>query len=318
VTPVKRQRRITLIPESQAQGRIFEIYQEIKAALGVPHVNLLFQAYGAYPAFLELHWQTMRAVLQTTEFFQFADRLRAEAYTRAHNYFAVPDFCEEVKEMQLTQGARQELAEVVELFHYNNPLLLLIVAAQMQAFDEAPMPQRQSVGPAIHPVFDQKPCSVPEERATERVKRVYDDIKRTLGLNFINSDYRALGRFPDFLEAYWEAMKPALALPIYLEHKRKLKESAFSLAVELPSGPQLSIQQMQEAGLEEQEITDIVRITGQFIDLISGLILNVCFAKIGLEGGTRGDHGSHEKKTVWEPIQEKANSSSNGSPKRAA
>ena len=318
MTPVKRQRRITLIPESQAQGRVFEIYREIKAALGVPHVNLLFQAYGAYPSFLELHWQTIRPVLQTTEFFQYADRLRAEAYTRAHNYFAVPDFCEEVKEMQLTPGARQELTGVVELFHYNNPLLLMVVAAQMQAFDEAPMPQRQSVGPAIHPVFDQKPCSVPEERATERVKRVYDDIKRTLGLNFINSDYRAFGRFPDFLEAYWEAMKPALALPIYSEHKRKLKESAFSLAAELPSAPQLSIQQMQESGLEEQVITDIVRITGQFIDLISGLILNVCFAKIGLEGGTRGDHGSHEKKSAWEPIQEKASSSRDGGPKRAA
>jgi hypothetical protein len=318
VTPVKRQRRITLVPESQAQGRVLEIYQEIKASLGIPHVNLLFQAYGAYPRFLELHWQAMRPALRTAEFFQFADRLRAEAYTRAHNYFAVPDFCEEVKEMQLTQGARQELTEIVELFHYNNPLLLLIVAAQMQAFDEAPVVQRQSSGPAVHPVFEQKPCSVPEERATERVKRVYEDIKRTLGLNFINSDYRAFGRFPDFLEAYWEAMKPALALPIYSEHKRKLKESAFNLATELPFAPQLSIQQMQEAGLQEQEITDIVRITEQFLDLISGLILNVCFAKIGLEGGTSGEHGSHEKKTVWEPIQEKPSSTGNGTPKRAA
>jgi len=318
VTPVKRQRRIVLVPESEAQGRVLEIYQEIKAALGIPQVNLLFQAYGAYPKFLELHWQAIKPILGTAEFFQFAERLRGEAYTRAHNYFAVPDFCEEVKEMQLTQGARQELTEIVELFHYNNPLLLLIVTAQMHAFDEAPLVQRQSSGPAVHPVFTQKPCSVPEERASERVKRVYEDIKRTLRLNFINSDYRALGRFPDFLEAYWEAMKPALALPIYSEHKRRLRESAFSLVAELPFTPQLNIQQMQDAGLEEQEITDIVRITEQFIDLISGLILNVCFAKIGLEGGTRGEHGSHGKKIAWEAIQEKADPASDGSPKRAA
>ena len=317
MTPVKRQRRITLIPESQAQGRVLDIYQDIKTTLGVPHINLLFQAYGAYPVFLELHWKAMKPTLGTVEFFQFADRLRAEAYTRAHNYFAVPDFCEEVKEMQLTQGARQELTEIVELFHYNNPLLLLIVAAQMQALDEAPVAARQSSGPAVHPVFEQKPCSVPEERATERVKRVYEDIKRTLALNFINSDYRAFGRFPDFLDAYWEAMKPALALPIYSEHKRKLKDSALNFATELPLAPQLSIQQMQEAGLEEQEITDIVRITEQFLDLISGLILNVCFAKIGLEGGTRGEHGAHTK-TAWEPIEEKVDSASNGAPKRAA
>ncbi|HEX7962391.1 MAG TPA: halocarboxylic acid dehydrogenase DehI family protein [Terriglobales bacterium] len=316
--PVKRQRRIALVPESAAQGRVLEIYQEIKAALGVPQVNILFQAYGAYPKFLELHWQAIKPTLGTAEFFQFADRLRAEAYTRAHNYFAVPDFCEEVKEMQLSQGARQELTEIVELFHYNNPLLLLIVAAQMHAFDEASVTQRQSSSPATHPVFAHKPCSVPEEHATERVKRVYEDIKRTLGLNFINSDYRALGRFPDFLEAYWEAMKPALALPIYSEHKRRLRESAFGFAAELPFAPQLSIQHMQDAGVEEEQITDIVRLTEQFIDLISGLVLNVCFAKIGLEGGTRGDHGKHEKKTVWEPIEQKADSTPDDTPKRAA
>lgn len=318
MTPVKRQRRIPLVPESEAQGRVFDIYQEIKRALGVPTVNLLFQAFGAYPKFLELHWQAINPTLGTAEFFQFADRLRAEAYTRAHNYFAVPDFCEEVKEMQLSPGARQELTEIVELFHYNNPLLLLIVAAQMHAFDESSVPQRQSSGPAIHPVFAQKPCSVPEEHATERVKRVYEDIKRTLRLNFINTDYRALGRFPDFLEAYWEAMKPALALPIYSEHKRRLRESAFSFAAELPSAPQLSIQQMQDAGVEEEEITDIVRITEQFIDLISGLILNVCFAKIGLEGGTRGTHDIHEKKIGWEPIQQKTDPAPDDTPKRAA
>lgn len=318
MAPVKRQRRIALVPESEAQGQVLEIYQEIKAALGVPSVGLLFQAYGPYPKFLELHWQAIKPMLGTAEFFQFAERLRAEAYTRAHNYFAVPDFCEEIKEMQLTPGARQELTETVELFHYNNPLLLLIVTAQMHAFDDFPVAERQSSGPAVHPEFPQKPCSVPEERATERVKRIYEDIKRTLSLNFINSDYRALGRFPDFLEAYWEAMKPALALPIYSEHKRRLQESAFGFAAELPFAPQLSIQQMQDAGLEEHEITDIVRITEQFIDLISGLILNVCFAKIGLEGGTGAEHGAHEKKMVWEPIHEKAEPAPDDTPKRAA
>src|SRR5436190_10687637 len=156
--PAKKQRRIPLVPEAQAEGRVLEIYREIMAALGIPHVNLLFQAYGAYPKFLEMHWQAIKPMLETAEFFTYADRIRAEAYTRAHNYFAVPDFCEEVQEMQLTTGARQELTQIVELFHYNNPLLLLIVAAQMQAFDEGPVTQKQSSGPAVHPVFEQKPC----------------------------------------------------------------------------------------------------------------------------------------------------------------
>ncbi len=290
--PGKKQRRIILVPESQAEGRVAEIYSEIKTALGVPHVNLLFQAYGAYPKFLEMQWRAVQPMVSTAEFFAAAERLRGEAYTRAHNYFSVPDFCAEVKEKQFSPGARQELAEIVELFHYNNPLLLLIVAALTHAFDEGPAAQKQSSGPADHPVFEHKPVSVPEDTGIERVKKVYDDIKRTLGLSFINSDYRAFGRFPDFLEGYWNAMKPALSSPMYEEHKHRLKESALALTGELPVTPELSIDEMQEAGFHTEEISGIVRMTEQFLELIAGLILNVCFAKIGLEGGTRFERKS--------------------------
>ncbi len=317
--PSKKQRRIVLVPESQAESRVAEIYREIKAALGLPHVNLLFQAYGAYPSFLELQWRAIQPMVRTAEFFNAAERLRAEAYTRAHNYFSVPDFCAEVKEKQLTPGARQELAEIVELFHYNNPLLLLIVAALTRAFDEGPSPQRQSSGAAGHPVFEHKPVSVPEDTEIERVKKIYEDMKRTLDLPFINSDYRAFGRFPDFLEAYWNAMKPALSSPFYAEHKRRLKESAIALAAELPVTPQLSIDQMQEAGFTHEEISTIVRITDQFLELIAGLVLSVCFAKIGLEGGTRLARSSSFGKEGPKPqaVQPKEEGA-NGPPERVA
>src|SRR6185437_3095508 len=80
--PLSRKRRVPMVKESEATGRTLEIYQEIKSALGVPHVNLFYQAYGAHPRFLELHWKLMRPAIQTREFFRFSERLGAEA-TRA-------------------------------------------------------------------------------------------------------------------------------------------------------------------------------------------------------------------------------------------
>ena len=79
--------------EADAAGRTLEIYQEIKTALGLPLVNVIFQAYGVYPRFLELMWKTMRPAVETQDFFRFADRLRGEAYTATHNYFSIPDLC---------------------------------------------------------------------------------------------------------------------------------------------------------------------------------------------------------------------------------
>src|SRR5258708_16872333 len=151
--PLSRKRRLPLVRESDASGRTLEIYQEIKEALGVPHVNLIFQAYGAHPNVLELLWKLLRPALETTEFFNFSSRIGAEGYTRVHNYFPVPDLSKQISEAHFSVGAQHELARVVDLFHYNNPLLLVTAATLLQAFEDGPSGRRSSSRAAQHTVF---------------------------------------------------------------------------------------------------------------------------------------------------------------------
>src|SRR4051812_34964016 len=238
--PLSRKRRLPLVRESDASGRTLEIYQEIKSALGIPHVNVIFQAYGVYPRFLELMWKTIRSAIATQEFFLRSDRLRAEAYTSTHNYFSIPDLCSRIREVQFSVGAQHELTDAVELFHYNNPLLLLIAAAQLQAFEDGPAHSRTALAGAEHPVFSQKLVKVTEEAAPLPIRKIYDEMKRTLGVSFINTDYQAFARWPDFLGLYWNSLKPIVASPLYSESRHALRESAVSLAIELPNAPQLS------------------------------------------------------------------------------
>jgi hypothetical protein len=285
--PLSRKRRLPLVRESDAAGRTLEIYQEIKSALGVPHVNLIFQAYGAHPHFLELAWKSLQPAIETREFFLCADRIRGEAYTAVHNYFSVPDLCSSIREVHFSAGAQHELTDAVELFHYNNPLLLLIAAVQLQAFEEGPSQHRIGPPGADHPVFTSKPIQIPEEAASAPIRKVYDDIKRTLGVNTINTDYKAFARWPDFLSLYWNSLKPIVSSPLYGENKHALMESALALATDLPNAPQLTVEQMQEAGLGAEDISAAIHITEDFLDVLSGLILNIAVAKIGLEGGNR-------------------------------
>lgn len=282
-----RRRRLPLVRETDATGRTLEIYQEIKHALGVPEVNVIFQAYGAQPGFLDLMWKLLQPAVETKEFFLHADRLRGEAYTRAHNYFSIPDLCNTIREAHFSNGAQHEVTGVVELFHYNNPLLLLIAAIELQAFEDGPTHHRTAEIGTDHPVFNQKPVKVTEEAASAPIRRVYDDIKRALGLSFINTDYQAFARWPDFLNVYWAALKPMVLSPLHGESRHALRESALILATELPNAPQLSVERMQEAGLKDEEISAAIHITEEFLDLLSGLVMNVAFAKIALEGGNQ-------------------------------
>ena len=52
----------------------------------LPVLRFLYQAYAAYPEFLEIHWQAFRPAVQSRQFFLCGARLAAESYTRVHNY----------------------------------------------------------------------------------------------------------------------------------------------------------------------------------------------------------------------------------------
>ena len=126
------------------------MFAEVKAALGMPYVSLLYKAYAAYPKFLDLHWQAFKPVVETQEFFDLAGRLRAEAYTRMHNYFRLPDLCAQLTEESFSPGAQHELTRLIETLHASNPPVLLLAAAALQAFDK-PIGRERKIHPAQAP-----------------------------------------------------------------------------------------------------------------------------------------------------------------------
>jgi hypothetical protein len=287
VMPSSRKRRLPLVPEADATGRTLEIYQEIKSAIGIPHVNVIFQAYGAHPRFLAVMWNLLRPAVTTREFFAKADHLGAEAYTWMHNYFTVPDLCNQIKQVDFSVGAQHELTGVVELLHYNNPLLLLIAAILLQAFEDGPVKTWRAEVGADHPVFKDKPIKITEEAAPAPIRKIYDDIKRTLGVSYVNTDYQVFARWQDFLSAYWNALKAALTSPMFSESKHSLRESALFLASQLPNAPQLGIEHAHEMNLSSEEMSAAIHITEEFLETLSGLVLNIAFARIALEGGNQ-------------------------------
>ena len=282
----QRSPRLTLAPETPPDGRVAGLFAAIKQALGVPYAGLIVRAYGAYPDFLELFWNSVASATADAQFFVLADRLRASAYTRVYSYFQIPDFCAHAEEMRLSAGARQELTSTVELLYYHTPLQLLLSAAALQAFDRPVGRASQSPKPADHPVFAVRPVLVEESTATPRVKKIYDEIKRALGAPVLNTDFRAFARFPDFLEDYWTALRPLTESALYSESQFGVQDAALLLARDLPVQLSLSKDRLEKAGLDDDDVAAIVRATEICTKMLSFAMLNQAIAKIGFEGGS--------------------------------
>src|SRR6266705_1178167 len=223
----ERRGKMKMVREREAEGRTREIFDELRAALGTPFVPILYQAFAAYPEFLDKHWRVFSPIFKTEQFFRLGDRLRGEAYTRMHNYFQIGDLCEPLDEMSFSEGAKHQLGDVIDLFNYLNPLLLVVVSAQSLAFE-------QGSGDAVtteqhraeHPHFLERPMLIEENTAPPPVKKIFEEMKRVLNVPVVNTDYRAFARWPDFLRGYWNALRPIVQALSYREQQRALCESS--------------------------------------------------------------------------------------------
>ena len=62
---------------------------------------------------------------------------------------------------------------------------------------------------------------VEEDEATDEVKEVYDDIKSTLGTDFIPNMYKLMAPNPPYLEANWRKVKAVMVEPGELDRLTK-------------------------------------------------------------------------------------------------
>jgi alkylhydroperoxidase/carboxymuconolactone decarboxylase family protein YurZ len=74
---------------------------------------------------------------------------------------------------------------------------------------------------------------ISEEDATGRVKEIYEEIKDTLGIDFVPNMYRAMAPKPGYLEANWSKIKTVMKGPGKLD---ALTKEIIAVAVSAVSG----------------------------------------------------------------------------------
>lgn len=279
----KRGNRLKLIGEDDAPPRTREIFDELRQALGVPLVPALYRAYGAFPRFLELHWEAFRPVVQSRQFFTLGARAAAESYTRVHNYFAIRGLTASESN---SAAPVLPLPQILDYYQYLDPLLLLISSAQMQAF-EGPIGHNGSPEPPNHPKFLVAPELLDDADASPEVQHIWEERRRLLEVALTSDEHRALACWPDFYREYWPSLKNMLDSPLYADCQYRIGESAWTMVQELPVRVETSVSQLLEAGMDGEELSSLVRINEAFMQAMTGLVLDITFARIACDGGTR-------------------------------
>lgn len=109
---------------------------------------------------------------------------------------------------------------------------------------------------------------VEESEATEKVKDIYDDIKKTLGIDFVPNMYKAMGNNPSYLEITWSKIKDIMGQEGKLGRKTK---DIIALTVSIMSGCEYCINVYNNAvkhnGLDDESMVELYNV----IDVYSGL-----------------------------------------------
>jgi alkylhydroperoxidase/carboxymuconolactone decarboxylase family protein YurZ len=74
---------------------------------------------------------------------------------------------------------------------------------------------------------------VAEEEATGKVKEIYEDIRKTLEIDFVPNMYKAMAAKPDYLESNWNKIKTVMQGPGKLD---KLTKEIIAVAVSATMG----------------------------------------------------------------------------------
>jgi len=107
-----------------------------------------------------------------------------------------------------------------------------------------------------------------EKEATGKVKDIYKEIQKTLGIDFVPNMYKALAGNPDYLEMTWKKVQMVMGEDGKLGRKTK---DIVALTVSIMSGCEYCTSVYNEAvkyaGLDDDALLELYEV----IDLYSGL-----------------------------------------------
>ena len=267
--------------EYQADDRLQKIYADYKEAFNVPWVGVVSMAYAHYPVFFNLWWSAFEPVVRSAFYVEMCHALRNHI-ERSVMSLKPPPIKDRLRDLGYSERELGEIRAMIEVFSHGNFAQLPAVVAAHLLLEGGSVAGGVVVKPysVRHgPQHDVPFVLMEPHHATAETTALYRDIMDRLGLPFVNTDYRALSRWPSYFDLAWSDLKWVLKLPGYETVTAKMHEKMFKVAANLPNPTGLTSLQLQEAAARDASVAEIIEVTRLFSYLLPGLVTNVAYLR---------------------------------------
>ncbi len=271
--------------EYQAEGDLCGVYEAYKRAFQVPWVGVVSMAFAHYRTFFDLWWSSFEPVVRSTAYVEACERLLQDVEEMVVE-LTPPPIVTRLTDIGYSERELDEIRQMIEVFSHGNFIQLPAVVAARLLLEGGAVNGPAEVQPytARHGPPDEQPFVLMEpHHASADTRRIYQDIMDTLGLPFVNTDYRALSRWPSYFELAWGDLREVLPRPGYAAVTRKMHEAMFEAAAGLPNPRGLTALKLQEAAARDARISEVLEVTRLFSYLLPGLVTNVAFFRAQFE-----------------------------------
>lgn len=271
------------VPEYQAAGALADVYARTKRGLGVPWMGVVAMAFAHYPKFYDSLWAALEPVVGSEAFALACQSLRDTAEAEAAK-LDPPGILPRLERIGYGRRELDEIRACNEVFSDGNMPYVLMATVARLLLEGHDWPGQGPLEPRQTPVSSgDRPALMEAHHADPSTAGVYADIRETLGLPFVNTDYRAFARWPSYFAHAWTDLKLAVTGPGYSDAVLTVHRAATDLALALPNPTGLTPGALQAAAQEDAELAEVLSVVRLFQWLLPGLAVNVGFLRAQLE-----------------------------------
>jgi hypothetical protein len=275
--------RLSLVDETQADRQTIEIYELVTRKVRVGRVPLLFKALAAEKA-LGPCWNALRPAIRVRAFEEAADDLRARA-ARAAVDLGCPLIETQLEWAGYDVDEIDQIRGQVDIFHYVDAKLLMAVAVLGEALSGgiggvSTGPRAEQRVPRGVP-HEMDPIELVPEDADGALGKVFRGIRAHLGLGIVPDDFRALGRWPKYLELAWADARKRDEEVSARTAMKELATLATEAARQLPVKVDVSAEALRAADADPSRVRALVQ---RFGKALPGLVLDLALFKVQLDG----------------------------------
>jgi len=258
----------------------------VRTALRSPYVPDAIDRLARVEGYLEVVWPRVSSSVETAGFIGSALYMTDMALDAVEQVYEPVFTRADLTAAGAADADLAALGDVIDVFHYVQPQVLLIVAALAEAMG------REQVGGYGKP--DARPFGEREERhlATEVSSMPEEtpplpEVVDALGLAAAPDLYRAVAATPGYLEVAWQELQHLAAYPDFRRRGRGLYYYARSGARFLAEPLRANPEALREAGLDDATIDAARAALDETLPTIAMMMMHAEAMRLGLGIATR-------------------------------